>query len=94
MGKESSTGKELFFSSGPEGCYYLVSKCRKKTIDIPTTRSPSGGDGSDIEDQDDDNLVDSATMPQEIAREVVVFYDEPAADTSKTSRRQRGELPR
>ena len=44
-----------------------------------------------LKDQDDDNLVNSAIMPQEIASEV---DDDPAVDTSKTSKKQRGEMSR
>lgn len=41
-------------------------------IDITITGPPFGGDGSDVEQLDDDNAED---MPQEIADEVDVMYE-------------------
>lgn len=73
----------------------LVNLCEDAEwpIDIVITEPPAGGDRNDIEDHDD-NSVDNETMPQEIASEVDVFYDESAEYTSKTSKRQRRELPK
>lgn len=43
-------------------------------FDIAITDPPAGGDGSDLEHLDDNNLDDEVEMPQEIAGEVDVMY--------------------
>lgn len=72
----------------------VLSLCEnaERHIDIAITVAPAGGDRSDIEDQDDDNLEDNETKSQEIVSEFNVFYDEPAEGTGKISKRQRKKL--
>ena len=45
-------------------------------VDIVITGLPAGSDGSDVEQLDDDNLDDNRMMPEEVAGEVDVIYEE------------------
>ena len=64
--------------------------------DIVITGPPEGGEGSDIEQLDDDNLQDSGTMPEEIAGEVDVIYEESDEDSTleTTRKKQKSSLPK
>lgn len=64
--------------------------------DIAITGPPPGGDGSDIEQLDDDNLEENV-MPKEIASEVDVFYEdheELVENISRKSKRNKRDLPK
>ncbi|KAK4328538.1 hypothetical protein Pmani_001015 [Petrolisthes manimaculis] len=62
-------------------------------VDIAIIGPPAGGDGSDVEQLDDDNLDDAREMPQEIAGEVDVMYEceeyDEDIEVNKSSKRQR-----
>lgn len=66
-------------------------------IDIVITGPPAGGDGSDVEQMDDDNMEDSSIMPQEVAGEVDVMYEETEESQDNTafekSQKKRKNLP-
>ncbi|XP_045118906.1 piggyBac transposable element-derived protein 3-like [Portunus trituberculatus] len=55
---------------------------REGDVDIVITGPPGGGDDSDIEQLDDDTLVDVEGMPEEVAGEVDVMYEESDEDTT------------
>ena len=65
-------------------------------VDIVITGPPEGGDGSDIELLDDDNLQEDGTMPDEIAGEVDLIYEEPDEDVAlqTSKKKQKSSLPK
>lgn len=68
----------------------------KGDADIVITGPSAGGEGSDVEQLDDENLGDKVLMPEEVAGEVDVIYEESDEDCPPNSSRktQKSSLPK
>lgn len=68
----------------------------KGDADIVITGPPAGGEGSDVEQLDDENLEDKVLMPEEVAGEVDVIYEESDEEFPPNSSRkkQKSSLPK